>query len=90
MISGERQKDQKVNNEDKQGVSCDTMCMRDKRVVREYLHRDVSLRMFSNRMFNVCNNWTQTYEPHFCFIILRKKESMFFSRKKLKGTVSVS
>lgn len=40
--------------------------------------------MFSNKMFKVCKSCTQTNDPHFCFIIFKKKESMFFSRKKLK------
>lgn len=50
-----------------------------------YLHRDVSFRMFSNRMFNVCSSWTQTKlePPLFWRIMCRKYDSIFFSKKKL-------
>ena len=48
-------------------------------------HKDVSFLMFSKRMLSVWRSWTQTYEPDLCcFMIPRKKESMFFSRKKSK------
>lgn len=51
-----------------------------------YLHKDVSLRIFSNNIFNVCSSWTQTKlePPLFCLIMCKKYESIFFSRKKLQ------
>ena len=48
------------------------------------LHRDVSLRMFSNKMLRVCRSCTHTYRPVFWRRILRKNSSMFFSKKKLQ------
>lgn len=52
-------------------------------IVLNFLHKEVSFLMFSNKMFRVWRSCTQTKEPHFCFMILRKNESMFFSKKKL-------
>lgn len=51
-----------------------------------YLHKEVSFRIFSNKIFNVCSSCTQTKlePPLFCRIICKKYESIFFSRKKLK------
>lgn len=49
-------------------------------------HSDVSLRIFSNRMFSVCSSCTHTKlePPLFCLIMFRKYDSIFFSRKKLQ------